>query len=1222
MPKWKYLILFLSLLAGTAQADPTLTQSIMSGELVPPRTSVEFLRYADRFQQKITEVTCPTSQGTVYYFDSDGGSDAANGLTTGTPKQTISEMNTLLAAGGSKTILLQRGDTWTGDVGINIPSNADNSSIGGWGTGKNPMLKAFSTAFASGGSLWSVDSGVRYVKTQATEIGWIRETNNPYKVLRRVTSTAEVLANGNSWYWSGGNLYLHLLNAAGTAVDPDTVALEVTLTTTTDDSGIAIASGATGIRVDGIDADGWGCDGGETNQEYGIRSIATGSDVHCITNCSAYYNARHSLGHNGGSGVSSGGLTVWVNCKCGLDIEDTAAPFVLYIGSGLQEGWVFDCSTDYGALPITAARTGADGLAALAHTDGSVAPGFIAFINHRIPAPANGFGCTGAIALDHFAVETSPDTCDAVIIGTILERNALGGTGSSTTGAGQAFCMDGVFESGGNYHFVPGNSSVDAFTSDTARGFLYNTNIYLDLEGPGFTETLYAIWNSSSTRSPKLRGCWIHVKSRKGCHFGLDYVCNFPSATSLQAAELTGAELTNSIFTTERVAGDGLYIRPAFPNSSSCLKHNAYYDITADSTYIGTSNTVNGITLAMVPPWRSVPGRSSQLAATGRGGYGPYDQTLFGRPVVNPSIGPLQMRTSALFDPSLADIADAIWDQQTTDNDLAGSVGLQENTLYTNVGTAGAGLSAIPDQTINLTGTWTGSVTGSVGSVTGAVGSVTGNVGGNVTGSVGSVASGGITATSIATDAIGAAELAADAVTEIQSGLATASALTTVDDFLDTEIAALTTNLATANTNINTIDDFLDTEMAALTSAVDALPTSGELADESTIAAAVWNSEKADYTTADTFGDYLDDEISSVSGGGASASDIADAVWDELLAGHVVSGSAGERLGRIPNAAFPTNFAALGINASGHISRVTLADTITTYTGNTVQTGDSFARIGATGSGLTSLVDTVEFDDAIDGLPSLAELNARTLTAGNYATAGQASDIETAVNNVPSAVETVTALLNTVTSDTGAGEVGRVLHYQGLSFSSPGVFSEASLDNAPAGGGGGSMAWDDLVADHNGTPGTYGKLFYDILVDTGTDIPDQLDGLETLLNSSAIAATYVDEGHIWRFENASNTTAVNTVYENQPFDGLVGMRFTKAMPSGTSIDSVTAVTVATRAGDDATSDVTIGDSTITPDHTTVHTVIASAEPGEYVLTFTIVTVDSQTITRKGRLTIR
>lgn len=96
-----------------------------------------------------------------------------------------------------------------------------------------------------------------------------------------------------------------------------------------------------------------------------------------------------------------------------------------------------------------------------------------------------------------------------------------------------------------------------------------------------------------------------------------------------------------------------------------------------------------------------------------------------------------------------------------------------------------AGTNAATTITTGLTTTFTGNLTGSVGSVTGAVGSVIGNVGGNVTGSVGSVASGGITAASIATDAIGAAELAADAVTEIQGGLATESALGTVDDFVD-----------------------------------------------------------------------------------------------------------------------------------------------------------------------------------------------------------------------------------------------------------------------------------------------------------------------------------------------------------------------------------------------------------------------------------------------------
>lgn len=102
--------------------------------------------------------------------------------------------------------------------------------------------------------------------------------------------------------------------------------------------------------------------------------------------------------------------------------------------------------------------------------------------------------------------------------------------------------------------------------------------------------------------------------------------------------------------------------------------------------------------------------------------------------------------------------------------------------------------------TAAVTGNITGNLSGSVGSVTGAVGSVTGGVGGNVTGSVGSIASGGIAAASfavgaidaaaIAANAIGASELAADAVTEIRSlasGTADSGTTTTMVDAARTE---------------------------------------------------------------------------------------------------------------------------------------------------------------------------------------------------------------------------------------------------------------------------------------------------------------------------------------------------------------------------------------------------------------------------------------------------
>lgn len=75
-------------------------------------------------------------------------------------------------------------------------------------------------------------------------------------------------------------------------------------------------------------------------------------------------------------------------------------------------------------------------------------------------------------------------------------------------------------------------------------------------------------------------------------------------------------------------------------------------------------------------------------------------------------------------------------------------------------------------------------------------------------------AAGAINAAAIATDAIDGDAIAASAVTEIQSGLATAASLAATDARLDTEIPAIITSLAT-------IDARLDTEIPAILAAVD-----------------------------------------------------------------------------------------------------------------------------------------------------------------------------------------------------------------------------------------------------------------------------------------------------------------------------------------------------------------------------------------------------------------
>lgn len=107
---------------------------------------------------------------------------------------------------------------------------------------------------------------------------------------------------------------------------------------------------------------------------------------------------------------------------------------------------------------------------------------------------------------------------------------------------------------------------------------------------------------------------------------------------------------------------------------------------------------------------------------------------------------------------------------------------------------------------------------------------------------------------SIATNAVNAAALASDAVTEIQSGLASQTSVDTLASYVDTEVAAIkakTDNLPSdpadasdiaalfvaVNTKLDTIDDFLDTEIAAIKAKTDNLPT--DPADQSAVEAAI-----------------------------------------------------------------------------------------------------------------------------------------------------------------------------------------------------------------------------------------------------------------------------------------------------------------------------------------------------------------------------------------------
>lgn len=104
--------------------------------------------------------------------------------------------------------------------------------------------------------------------------------------------------------------------------------------------------------------------------------------------------------------------------------------------------------------------------------------------------------------------------------------------------------------------------------------------------------------------------------------------------------------------------------------------------------------------------------------------------------------------------------------------------------------------------------------------------------------------------------------------------------------------------------------------------------------------------------------------------------------------------------------------------SSGGLAHVILCDTITTYTGDTPQTGDSFARIGSTGSGLSSLAQASLWTSAravyVDNLSGGAVALHADITALNNITAASvwaaATRTLTALSGLT--VDTVTTLTN------------------------------------------------------------------------------------------------------------------------------------------------------------------------------------------------------------------
>lgn len=179
--------------------------------------------------------------------------------------------------------------------------------------------------------------------------------------------------------------------------------------------------------------------------------------------------------------------------------------------------------------------------------------------------------------------------------------------------------------------------------------------------------------------------------------------------------------------------------------------------------------------------------------------------------------------------------------------------------------------------------------------------------------------------------------------------------------------------------------------------------------------------------------------------------------------------------GAVQSATDLRDFADAGYDpGTNKVQGVVLTDTVTTYTGNTVQTGDSFARLGApAGASVSADVAAVKVDTAAvktktDYLPS--------------ATAGNAGGVFIAGTNAATTITTAltTTFTGNLTGSVGSvtGAVGSVTGAVGSVTSGVTVTTNNDKTGYALSAAGIQAVWDALTSALT-TAGSIGKLLVD-----------------------------------------------------------------------------------------------------------------------------------------------
>src|SRR5690606_5151262 len=331
-----------------------------------------------------------------------------------------------------------------------------------------------------------------------------------------------------------------------------------------------------------------------------------------------------------------------------------------------------------------------------------------------------------------------------------------------------------------------------------------------------------------------------------------------------------------------------------------------------------------------------------------------------------------------------------------------------------------------------------------------------------------------------------------EARTLAAASYATASALQTVDDAVDA-IKAVTDNLpdggalsslATASA-LQTVDYVVD----AIKAVTDNLPDGGALSSLATASAlsTVDSVVDAIKVTTDKLDDTLEldntvyrftaNALEQAPSGGASAADIADAVWEEVLADHSgTAGSAAEQLAAAGAAGDPWATALPGSYTEGQAGKIvstvgTVVDAIKAVTDN-LPDGGALSSL-ATASALSTVDNVVDAIKAVtDNLPDSGALSSLA-TAAELAKVpksdGTATWNATAAAQIQSkAADALTAYDPPTKDELDSGLAG-------LNIPTAAAIADAVLDEALSG---------------HTTAGSLGKAVADIKSDTAAILED------------------------------------------------------------------------------------------------------------------------------------